>query len=238
MPVYWLEGITLLSNIALAVDLGIECTLSTVKARVLDLARYQRCSYAAIAVIMVCYLWFFPIMLSENPRTRLLIDKYRYVLILPMAAQWLIADIFIFSFSFTLYKAPRPSIARLAFTAVHSFINMVVLVYIAVLHQILARYLLTVWLGTFQDDWSVKTHNKWWWKLFKWFGGSTPDTSFQDGLVSLARSRMWHDRLTYPFRLLMAGFGLSGKVDDYARTPATLMDWNDETLPTATGLFL
>ena len=204
----WLGLLGFYSNIFLALDLGIECHVHAVKAEMLDLARYQRCSYAAVAVTMGCYIWLCLNLLPRDYGSELPFYTKQCVLKSLCAAHGLIADIFIFSFSFTLYKAPRPSVTRLVFTTVNAFINMVALVYYTVLHQIFVRYLFTVWLATFQDDWSSKTHNKRWWTIFKRLGGSTPDTAFEDELASDARVWKWYNRLAKPFRLLKAGFGL------------------------------
>lgn len=215
----WLGFLGFYSNIFLALDLGIECHVHAVKAEMLDLARYQRCSYAAVAVTMGCYIWLCLNSLPRDYGSELPFYKKQCVLKSLCAAHGLIADIFIFSFSFTLYKAPRPSVTRLVFTTVNAFINMVALVYYTVLHQIFVRYLFTVWLATFQDDWSSKTHNKRWWTIFKRLGGSTPDTAFEDELVSHASFGKWYNPLAKPFRMLETGFGLFGEVDDRDHIP-------------------
>lgn len=187
-----LEVIGLVSSIILAYDLGFECNLSAVQARVLDLASYQKCSYAGIVVTIGRYLIFdFVHIWSYSVRRWVAIYKHRDVLKLSAAAHGLIADIFILSFSFALYEAPRPSKARLTLTTINTLMNLTILIYYVGLRQIIDRYLFNVWLATFQDDWSAKTHNKWWWIFLRCLGQSTPDTAFKDALVRFARIRRW-----------------------------------------------
>ena len=185
LPGAVLDWIRCISNVFLAVSLVALCNPSTLKTEVLDIAAYQHCSYAAAAFTMGCYIWLCLKFLPRGHGSRLPLYKQKHVLQSFRAVHGLIADIFIFSFSFKLHKASRPGIAILAFMTVNTFMNMITLVYHAVLHQIYALYLLTVWLATFQDGWSSKTHNKWWWIFFRCLpGASTPETSYQDELVS------------------------------------------------------
>ena len=152
-------------------------------------ARCQNWLNAAIAVSMGRYFWFLLRLLPHSHGLRLPLYKENHVLLSLCMAHGLIADIIIFSLIFELYKGLRPVNGIIVVLTVITLLDLVFLVYYAVLQSMFARYLLTVWLATFQDDWSAKTHNRRWWILLKCLGGSTPDTSFQDGLVSLARSK-------------------------------------------------
>ena len=163
-------------------------------------ARCQNCLNAAVAVSVGRCIWFLLRLLPPGHGLRLPLYKQIHVLLSLCMAHGLIADIFIFSLIFELYKGLRPVNGLIVVLTVITLLDLVLLVYYAVLQSMFARYLLTVWLATFQDDWSAKTHNRRWWILLKCLGGSTPDTSFQDGLVSLARSRKRWNRK--PFRWL------------------------------------
>ena len=181
------DTVALISSIALAFDLGIECHLHT-QAEVAALTRYQNYSHAAIAVILGSYIWW-------------CIPAFSTLRLTLRAAHGLIADVCIVSFSLALYKPSRPSIVQLTLITINTSTNLVALVYHTVLSQIFARYLLTVWLATFQDDWSWKTHNKRGWTFLKFCGVSTPDTFFEGWLVYLARHRKRYDRFAKLFNV-------------------------------------
>ena len=151
----WLISLTCGSIIALALDLGWECQ-EWIEGQVLDLAKYQHYSYAAIVFTVGSYTWFCLNFLPRGSGLQRPWYKQQGVLKSLCAVHGLIGDVFVFSFSFKLCGASRPSTARLAITALNTFINIFVLVYYTVLHQMYVRYLLTIWLATFQDDWPKK----------------------------------------------------------------------------------
>ena len=196
---------------SLAFDLCFELHLRT-EADVLDFDKYINYSSAAAAIITGCYFWGFFLLPYGQP----------HVIEIIRAAQGLIADIFTVYISFALYKESRQSIVQSWLINFDMAVNVSILAYQAVVQPILARYLLTVWLATFQDDWSWKTHDKRWWIMCKCFGHSTPENAFERQLASKFWFMKWNKRLVKPFMMLKAGFGLFGKVDDLDRNPYSL----------------
>ena len=207
LHMYW-RTCAAITSYSLACDLCLELHLRT-EADVLDLAKYINYSSAAAAIIIARYFWrFLPLPYGQPHMIEIL-----------RAAQGLIADILAVYISLALYKDSRQSIVQATLIKLDGAVNTLVIAYQAVVQQMYARYLLTVWLATFQDDWSWKTHNRRWWILWKFFGHSTPETSFEDHLVYKHRFMKWYKRLAKPFTMLKAGFGLFGKVDDLDRNP-------------------
>lgn len=171
---------------------------------------------AFAALTVGSYIWEFLLLLPRGQGLRLPLYKQERVVKPIRAAHGFIGNIIISYFIFALNddEIKSPSKFQLALLMVNTFVNMVALVYSLVLQKMFARYLLTVWLATFQDDWSWKTHNKRWWTLFKCFGGRTPDTAFQDELVLDARFKKWRRPGPRWIAMLMARFGLFGKLVD------------------------
>ena len=194
-----------ITSYSLAFDLCFELHLHT-EADVLDLAKYINYSNAASAIILARYFWCFLPLPYGQP----------HIIEILRAAQGLIADIFAVYISLALYKDSRQSIVQKWLITFDSAVNVCVIAYQAVVQQMYARYLLTVWLATFQDDWSWKTHNRRFWILWKFFGNSTPESSFDNRRSIDLWFMKWRKRLAKPFMMLK---GLFGKVDDLDRNP-------------------
>ena len=190
---------------SLAFDLCFELHLRTDE-DVLDFDKYINYSSAAAAIIIGGSFWGYLPLPYGLP----------HVIQILRAAQGLIADIFIIYVILTLYKGSKEPIVQTTLVRLDIFVNFQIIVYQAVLQQMIARYLLRLWLATFQDDWSSKTHNKRWWTFFG-FRNGTPENTFE-----VPECVKWFKRLAKPFVMLKAGFGLFGTVDDLDRNRYSL----------------
>ena len=207
LHVYWdiCSGII---SYSLAFDLCYELHLRT-EADVLDFNKFINYSSAAAAIILGRYFWgWLPLPYGQE-----------HVIKMLRAAQGLIADIFAVYISFALYKKSRQSIVQSTLIKFDMAVNINILAYQAVVERMYARYLLTVWLATFQDDWSLKTHNKIWWTMCKFFGHSTPENASERQQAPNLWSTMFTERLVKPSLMLKAWFSLFGQVDDLDFNP-------------------